>query len=163
MGYYTDFLGTFSIHPPLKKEHKEYLSAFFYTRRMKRNSNIVAKLPDPIRRAAGLSPGEEGEYYTGDQTHFGQDIGREDMSVIDHNIAPKTQPGLWCSMGLNNDTELFLEDGKNYSYVEWLRYVIKNFFIPWGYKLNGCVSWQGEESNDTGNILIIDNEITVSS
>lgn len=62
MGYSTDFEGSFKITPALKDEHKQYLLAFSDTRRMQRNPIRCELMPDPIRLAAGLPVGVEGEY-----------------------------------------------------------------------------------------------------
>ena len=51
---------------------------------------------------------------------------------------------------------------KFYNYVEWLEYLIKNFFEPWGYSLNGSVNWQGEEDEDNGTIVVKHNEVKAS-
>lgn len=87
----------------------------------------------------------------------------------------KAQAGLWCgwtveSQNVENDKENGLmvfdklvwdDTEKFYNYVEWLSYMINNFYEPWGYSLNGKVTWQGEEHGDTGIIAIIDNVIGV--
>jgi hypothetical protein len=46
-----------------------------------------------------------------------------------------------------------------YRYVEWLQYLIANFFTLWGRALNGQVKWQGEEWGDFGTIVIADNKL----
>jgi hypothetical protein len=53
------------------------------------------------------------------------------------------------------------QNEKFYSYVEWLEYLIKEFFIPKGYKLNGTVTWSGEETGDLGKIIVKDNVVEV--
>jgi hypothetical protein len=35
------------------------------------------------------------------------------------------------------------------------------FLAPWGYVLNGEVEWQGEDEEDTGKILVVDNSVEV--
>lgn len=45
-------------------------------------------------------------------------------------------------------------------YVEWLNYLIENILKPWGCVLNGKVRYQGEEPNDRGAIIVIDNMVT---
>jgi hypothetical protein len=50
---------------------------------------------------------------------------------------------------------------KFYRYVEWLRYIISGFLIPWGIVLSGGVEWQGEESCDRGKIVVADNVVKV--
>lgn len=51
---------------------------------------------------------------------------------------------------------------KFYNYEEWLRYLIEHFFDPWGYVLNGSVDWQGEDSDDKGELKIADNRVVAT-
>ncbi len=60
MGYHTDFQGEAVISPALKPEHAAYLNKFGKTRRMRRDSGLIASQPDPRREAVGLPVGEEG-------------------------------------------------------------------------------------------------------
>lgn len=172
MGYTTDFEGAFALDRPLAPEQRRYLKAFARTRRMKRDAARAAKLEDPVREAAGLPVGEEGGFvvpaasYSEDDglevENFGQD---DDDSVVDHNDPPAGQPGLWCQWEPNDDgTAIQWDEGeKFYSYVEWLRYLVEHFLAPWGYTLNGEVTWEGEESGDLGKIVVTDNAVEVKA
>jgi len=114
--------------------------------------------------------GREGEYFAMEDGNFGQ---REDGSIIEYNIPPcqvgfmrdtkDAVPGLWCQWEISEDgSELRWDNGeKFYNYVEWLEYIIKHFFIPWGIKANGTIYWYGEEREDIGKIKVRDNEIFV--
>ena len=147
MGYTTDFFGSFNISPTLNKEDKEFLTKFSETRRMKRNLGPVY--------------GVEGEFYVEGTGFCGQD---EDLSIINYNMPPSTQPSLWCQWVPSEDgTELQWNQGeKFYSYLEWMNYIVKNFIAPKGYKVNGEIEWRGEESDDFGKIFAKDNVITYS-
>lgn len=60
----------------------------------------------------------------------------------------------------------FLEwDGgeKFYNYVEWLEFLIANCFYHWNVILDGKVFFQGESSDDSGFIEIVNNNITVKT
>lgn len=46
---------------------------------------------------------------------------------------------------------------KFYKYVPWLRFMVDNFFKPWGRKLNGEVGWRGETFDDCGTITLSGN------
>lgn len=146
MGYTTDFKGGFEINKPLREELKNYLTKFSETRRMKR------KLDDKF--------GVEGEFYVDGGGYAGQD---RESNIIDYNLPPKTQPGLWCQWIPNEDgTEIVWDGGeKFYKYVEWLEYIIKNFLEPEGYVLNGEVDFQGEYYNDNGVIVVTDNKVKI--
>ena len=62
MGYTTDFSGHFEISPALNPDQIDYLTAFSETRRMKRDPQVTASLPDKRRLAVGLPIGVEGEF-----------------------------------------------------------------------------------------------------
>lgn len=49
---------------------------------------------------------------------------------------------------------------KFYYYEEWLGYLAKRFFIPWGLVLNGTVAYQGEEIGDVGQLTVKDNVVS---
>lgn len=49
---------------------------------------------------------------------------------------------------------------KFYYYEEWLAYLIKRFFEPWGIVLNGTLTWQGEEVGDVGELTVKDNVVS---
>jgi hypothetical protein len=163
MGYTTDFSGSFEITPPLKDEHRNYLTALSRSRRMTRDALLAANLPDPLREAVGLPIGTDGEFYVGSASdeNFGQSVTPD---VIDQNRAPATQPGLWLQWVSSDDgTELQWDGGeKFYAYIEWLEYLLEKFFTPWGYTLNGLVHYEGEESDDRGCIRITNNCLEIA-
>ena len=155
----TFFSGQFKCDPPLTPAHVAYLERFRGSRRMKRDSILVeTHLEDPLRLAVDLPAGTEGEYFVGDGNDFGQ---HKDVSVVDFNSPPGNQPSLWCQWIPTGDGTAIEWDGdeKFYSYVEWLEYIINNFIVPWGYVLNGEVSWSGEETDDCGVIYCKDNKV----
>jgi hypothetical protein len=129
--------------------------------------------------------GFKGEYFAKNDGDMGQS---GDVSVIDHNAASGEiawkdyngdwekrdemqkainadiikQPGLWCQWRLDDETTLAWDGSeKFYNYIEWLQYLIAHFFEPWGIKLNGEVTWQGEDNADIGKIIVKDNEIEI--
>lgn len=159
MGYTTYFDGSFALEKPLTKEHRDYLVAFNDTRRMRRNGKEATKLPDPIRFAVGLPIGTDGAYFVGGTGHAGQD---HDESIDNYNDPPDGQPGLWCQWRPNEDgTAIEWDEGeKFYAYTEWLKYLIEHFLKPWGYVLNGDVTWAGADPSDLGMIVVRDNVVT---
>lgn len=157
MGYTTDFTGSFEVTPALKPEHRAYLEAFNNTRRMARDGTIVKNLPDPVREAAQLPALPD--YYVG---AAGQSHGQQDTpDILNYNKPPRGQPSLWCQWVPSEDGREIVWDGgeKFYEYVLWLRYIINHFLQPWGYRVNGTVEWQGEESDDRGRIVVKNNAI----
>jgi len=184
MGYTTDFNGSFELSRPATVKEANYINDFADSRRMKRNphklyekyngkhGHITPKDDTPI----GIY-GEEGEYFTLDSrdavidanTPPGQvlysdktysDIYAENDRRIENG---ECQPGLWCQWVINEDgTELVWDGGEKFhEYTEWVKYLIKHFFEPWGIKLNGEVRWSGEDYEDKGLIVIKNNVVTI--
>jgi hypothetical protein len=179
MGYTTDFEGSLKISRPLTKKQTTYLNLLNSTRRMKRNVNKLMSLyngkhgnPFPASKTPGDIYGYEGEYFAREDGNMGQN---SDESIIDFNKAPGQigwggghkygQPGLWCGWCITEDGKFLEWDGgeKFYDYIEWLEYLIKHFFEPWGRKLNGEIYWYGEERSDMGKIIVKSNKIKVEA
>lgn len=72
-------------------------------------------------------------------------------------------PGIWCDWTVNDEGSSLFWNGseKFYNYIEWLNYLIDNFFRPWGCSLNGNIYWQGEEVGDVGKIKVINSFVFV--
>lgn len=72
-------------------------------------------------------------------------------------------PSFYCQWTPTEDGTALEWDGgeKFYGYVEWLQHLIKEFFEPWGIKLNGEIDWYGEENTDMGRIRVTDNDVKV--
>jgi len=189
MGYSTDFIGSFTLSRPATVEEKNYLNLFGDTRRMKRDVSKLMEIfkgkhgnPFAKEKTPEAIYGNDGEYFALDDGQSGQTA---DSSIIDFNTPPGQvnygdkrfpdtwmentrltkegicQPGLWCQWMLNNDGTELEWDGseKFYNYIEWLKYLIKHFFEPWGIKLNGEVEWEGEDHDDKGKIIVKDNNV----
>lgn len=161
MGYTTDFEGRFELDRPLRPEHAAYLKAFNETRRMLRDATIAETLPDPLRVAAGLPIGVDAEHFVGGGGFMGQE---QDASILDFNGRPAEQPDLWCQWVPTDDGLAIVWDGgeKFYKYVAWLEYVLEHFLVPWGYRVNGTVTWEGESRRDVGTITVVDNEVSAT-
>lgn len=162
MGYTTEFTGRFDLDRELSSQHYDYLLAFSQTRRMRRDPELSEKREDLKRTAAGLPIGVEGEFFVGETGFHGQDKGAD---VVDKNKPPKTQPGLWCQWEPTPDRSGLRWNGaeKFYAYEDWLRYLIQKLLVPWGYKLEGSVSWIGEEYLDSGVLSVVDDFVTVDT
>ena len=160
MGYTTYFDGAFQFDKPVTEELKNYIEKFCNTRRMIRdNDKIKERFPNWRELCFNGELGENGAYFIGGDGIHGQGI---DDSIIDYNNAG-SQPGLWCQWVITDDNELVWDEGeKFYYYVEWLDYLIKHFFIPSGYVLNGTVFYEGEDSDDFGKIIVTDNVVKVA-
>lgn len=166
MGYTTDFSGAFNFDKPLSTAQIEYINMFSETRRMGRDERQLKHMKAhgqgnircfELLEELNLPIGANGEFYCGEGS-YGQD---HDDSIIDYNSSK--QPGLWCQWVVDEEGDKLVWNGgeKFYNYVEWLKYLIQHFFMPWGYKLSGEVSWRGEDHSDIGVIKVVDNVVTV--
>lgn len=72
-------------------------------------------------------------------------------------------PGIWCQWVPSDDGTKLGWDGneKFYNYGEWLCYLIQHYLDPWGLKLNGEVTWQGEDAGDIGMIRVVNNDVSM--
>lgn len=144
----------------IKPEHAAYLRAFNRSRRVRRDPQRAKALPDSHREAAGLPIGPEGGYYVGGAGRY-YPAADDDESVLDYNHPPEGQPGLWCRWTPSDDRTAIVWDRgeKFYNYVAWLDYLLKHFLTPWGYVVNGKMTWQGEDERDQGRILVTNNVV----
>jgi hypothetical protein len=135
----------------LSRSYADYLRAFSQTRRMRRSAPAAQSLRDPLREAVGLPIGEQGEYHVGDGD-----------AVTDYNHPPGGQPGLWCGWTPNEDGTAIVWNRREkfYDYVEWLEYLVVRFLAPWGYVLDGEMTWQGERQTDKGILRVRENVVT---
>ena len=159
MGYTTYFSGEFTFNKPVTEELNTYINKFSDTRRMRRDNNKIKEIfPNWKELCFNGDLGEYGAYFVGGDGFAGQD---RDDSIIDYNDAGP-QPGLWCQWIINDRNELVWDGGeKFYNYVEWLNYLIKHFFEPLGYELNGTVDYEGEDPDDFGRIVVSDNFVKI--
>lgn len=160
MGYTTWFSGSLSFNKEVTDQLKEYINRFSNTRRMPRDNEKIKELYPNWRELCFFGElGNKGEYFAPISKNYGQDY--DDESIIDHNgFKDKVHPGLWCQWIINDNNELVWDEGeKFYNYTEWLEYLIKHFFAPLGYLLNGNISWQGEDESDFGTIHVVDNVV----
>lgn len=162
MGYTTDFYGQFEFNKPVEPWLIEYVNKFCETRRMKRDNEKIKELyPNWKDLCFNGELGTDGEYFVGGTGFYGQ--GR-DQSILEYNRPASTQPELWCQWVVTEDGKyLEWDEGeKFYEYEEWLEYLIKNFFEPFGYVLNGDVEFQGEAYDDFGVISVVNNMVNIN-
>ena len=160
MGYTTTFSGAFYFESPVPEKIIKYINDFSRTRHMKRSNKIIREIyPEWKLRSWNGSLGKNGEYFL----DVDSNVWAADSSVLDINSNPKFQPGLWCHWIISDDGKRLGWDGaeKFYSYIEWLDYLIENFFCSSDLILNGTVEWQGEDEDDKGSIIVSENIITV--
>ena len=68
----------------------------------------------------------------------------------------------WRLAGDDNKLEDAAEE-KMYNWSEWLEYLCEHVFVPAGIKVNGQVTWHGEDTGDAGVIFVKDNDVRLRS
>lgn len=151
MGYTTEFRGAFEFGDKKPdKEMTDFINKFSSSRRMARNCTTIVNYDKEWEKNCFFGKlGTEGEWYVGDCQE----------SIKDYNMPPRNQPGLWCDWVIEDGKLVWNDSEKFYNYVEWLEYMIKNFFQPKGYVLNGEMKFQGEDFYDRGKIVIVNNKV----
>lgn len=164
MGYTTTFEGRFVLNSKAPAELDEYIQKFCAMRHVKRDVERLKKSdPDYAEKSHPIihDPGREGQFYIPDHADW---TISDSYNIKDNNTAPEGVPGLWCDWTLKDGKYLFWNGSeKFYDYVSWLDYLINMFFKYYDIKLNGSVKWQGEDENDKGNIIVLNNVIRVYS
>lgn len=172
MGYTTDFTGKLKVLEKVSPDFFNYINRFNNVRHMKRNPKIIKALYNTwFLQCFDGELGPEGDFFIMNDNICGQ---THDKSIVDYNMPPSNQPGLWCQWKLETvnplsvdnkePIEAFLEwDGgeKFYYYIEWLEYMIETFFAPKSYHLSGCLLAIGESSDDARYIVVENNVIQV--
>lgn len=72
-------------------------------------------------------------------------------------------PSFYCQWVPSYDGKQIVWDEREnfYYYDQWIQVLLEKFLIPWGYVVNGAIKWDGEETEDMGQIIIKDNKITI--
>jgi hypothetical protein len=154
--YFIQFAGSVSLDRPLQPAQAAYLQRFLLTRRVAWRVEQVEKLADPLREAVGLPLGPEGAYFV-DLSFDELPVATWRPLVLNQNQPPQGQPFLWCFWKLEEDgLRLRYADQRYELYYcyAWLEYLIEHFFSPWGYTLNGEITWQGDDAEDRGTITV---------
>ena len=93
---------------------------------------------------------------------------REFKDVFDKRFDRATKadflpPGYYCCWQIEHSGDFLEWDGgeKSYNWAEWLFVVIERFFRPKDIILNGTINWHGDEPDDTGTIIVDNNEISL--
>ena len=167
MGYYTYFKGSLRFDKPIDYKFQCYLKNFFRTRHFKRDETKLTPFLD--RLVPPLTDfGKEGKFFVG--SYDEEELTATERGV-EYNYPPDDCPSLWCDMELisrnvtdpNDTQQLILVDGKNYNYTSWIEWLIKYIIAPAEFKLNGEISWQGEEFDDRGRISVTDNIVVIEN
>lgn len=149
--------GCLKFNKPLSERHHKYLNAFFKTKRIIRDVDVLREIPDPLREAVNLPIGEEGCYFVASANNP-----MRTKSIIDYKVAPSDQPNSWCAWYPSNDGSMLEISMDNVNgRKDWLQYMIDNFFNPWGYSISGKIKFTKDPAEYTEIILVESNVIEV--
>lgn len=162
MGYTTDFWGSVSIDKPVDEDTFNLVTGICRTRRMKRDPQKLAKRLKMTKKEVLEKYGAECQFYF-EEKDFENAGQAQRPEIVEFNRPPCDQPSLWCQWQLMEDRQTIEWDGgeKFYNYVEWMEYLVDKILEPQGYIVNGEINWQGEDSNDKGKLVVVNNEVEV--
>lgn len=159
MGYHTEFYGKFKLNKEMDEKLALYIEKFSQTRRVKRDPKILEEMGLGKKEDFGIDGGffvDEDLIEEKDKGNFGND-----KSIVNYNLPPNGQPGLWCQWTIDRERKNIIWDGgeKFYNAEEWLVYLSENFLKPNGYFINGKILASGEEMEDIWALEAIDGEV----
>jgi hypothetical protein len=151
MGYTTEFKGLgFWTDRPLSREHTLYINKFAETRHILFDMTRVR----PGTTRSNVDVPDTAAFVLED------DILANGAS-LNYNNPPPGVPGLWCQWTVDEDGHINWDGNeKFYNFEEWLTWLIENLLKPWGYVLNGTLDYQGEDDEDFGRLIVVDNKVT---
>jgi hypothetical protein len=88
----------------------------------------------------------------------------DDTKAFFAAVAASPEPDLPYHAGLleiSEDREFIVpeEDESRHGFRLWLKLAIGHYLAPRGYVLNGAVTWEGEDRDDSGTIFVKDNQV----
>ncbi len=103
-------------------------------------------------------------YTTEFDGHFTFDKPLDDTALkAFYDITDDAYPGpdSPCDWQLGDDNATLGWNGmeKFYHWQEWLQYIVDQILTPAGVMMNGTVDYQGEDRDDFGQIVVIDNVV----
>lgn len=165
MGYNTIFQGQLTSDTVLDSEFLEWFESFRKTRHFVRKPKILqltleqAGIPlNNVTPPFYHKLGKGGKYFTMDE-HVEMLSGLMSAYTADYNNPPDDIPSLWCPWYYDNGFKL--HNGKAHEYIKWLEWFIKNVFCFVPIRLSGVIKWQGEKTDDSGVLLVLDNHINI--
>lgn len=170
MSYYTYFDGAIQFNKPLNNDLADFIKKFAATRHFQRDTETLMQeldenninIKDILPPVPGINDFGENCKFFAIPNHDSKWNNTWLDSVMDFNSPPEDCPSLWCDIYLSKTHDkLYLRNGTNYRYVSWLEWLIKYFFAPAGYILNGSVCYNGEDRDDRGVIVVENNSISV--
>lgn len=82
--------------------------------------------------------------------------------VVGTSARQKSPPSTTTARHQPSDdgTEIVWDGGKKfYGYEEWIRYIAEKILEPQGFSISGIVHWQGEDPDDSGDLIVTHNKV----
>lgn len=146
MGYSVFFEGRFVIEPSLTPEQLNTLTVFARTGRT------------PRAPSGAAPPQLAGETFV---MHVEQAAHDDSAAPAELNERVEGQPSRFCCWRPTPDGRALEWDGceKFSAYEAWANFLVETFLAPWGRRLDGRVSWQGEDGA-TGVLVAANSVVT---
>lgn len=157
MGYDIVYEGTISVDKELDQETVDLLKGLSKTRRVA--YDVDKLIADGLGTKESL--GIQGEFFVkGSYNSYGKEFKEY---VVEVNIPPYTQPGLWCNWTVSEDKKAlqWTRDEKSYAGHEWIKYIVKKILEPRGYVANGIVNWDCQATGK--HHTLVDNNRVIKS
>jgi len=156
-GYYTRFTGSFDISPAPDKKTRKLIHRLAKYPRIGYDTRCLAHLAGLNESEVEERWGFEGEFFFPKHGVFRRNWWKK----AELNRPPGRQPDLLNYWEVNSSGHLEVISGECdfYRYDEWLVYLRDFVFQPAGYSLSGCVSWQGENPDDVGRMILLPNQV----
>lgn len=131
--------------------YARYLGMFCEVPHWKRNEATCRLIKDPFRDAIGLPPGKYGEFVIGTK--------KFDSSVSSKRPY-KHHPSEFVPFAVNLDSEFkmtlnMVGSPRPSVLAKWTSYLLEKFIGPWGYNMNGYISWDDDVT--TGYVHVLNN------
>lgn len=65
-------------------------------------------------------------------------------------------PGFWCDYETDGESLFWSGKEKSYDMLQWLQYLLDNYFTPNGHTLTGKMMAQGEDPDDRWGMKVVD-------
>lgn len=159
MGYTIVFQGSLKFNRKVTPQMKECINRFSNTIRIGRNiDKLKQEYPNWKELCFFGDLGKNGAYFAPMSTEYGQK--RDDADIDQDSAYENDQPGSFCQWVINDNDELVWDGGEKFFFhTEWLEYLIKHFFAPLDYILNGEIKYIGEL--EAGIIIVKNNVVFV--
>lgn len=169
MGYSVNYYGSIDIEPPLDSELHERINAWLACHHAQYDVDKIYQVdPDAdLHTVDGNPVGENGWNWVKVFIDPHSPAYEPYLPAVIDERHSDPMPSLWSDLILEHDYKMgsavLKWNGieKSYEIPSWIEILIQNVLAPNGYVLNGVLSWEGDDNDDTGSIRVVDNDVIV--